>query len=1013
MVWVRVGVPIAHVMIFPKEKLLTRFTLSDVEASPFYETCSSRYDRMHSKIHIVGNIGEGKPAPPESGIVQCERVAEGGFMVKVAQKTEKTLMPAKRKAKLHTRDETIRYRSILENMNDGCFEVDLAGSFTFFNDAVCRAIGYSRKDLMGMNYRRFTDPENATQVYQAFHSVYVTGNSIKSFGFEITDKEGEKRYLEGSISLCKDSSGVPTGFLGIVNDVTEKKRAEEEVRAEEMRFHILAEQSSDIILLVNRDGVIIYENHAMEKNLGFKLESRIGHKIFDHIHSEDLCFIEKVFNSLFKEGYERIQRDEIRIRDVNGNWHVFEAVASPLKRRNVVDALVVNLRDITQRKNAEQMLAQSEAKYRLLADHMKDHVWLTDLNFRLSYVSPSVEKLMGYSLSELKKMPVDQIVTPESYQTVLDFIEMEMPRALAAPANYSLKRFLDVELTCKNGERVWFEYTFTFIRDDEGKPTAILGEGRNITDRKQAQEALKKSEDIYRVVAENIRDVIWTFDYKTGSAFVSPSVKFLRGYSSEEVLHQTLDQILTPESFNRLVEILNRELFLEMNGECHGPEWSYTTELEMFCKDGKTVWTEAIINFFYDELGEPKGITGITRNISDRKQVDEERKRLQERLQRAEKMEALGTLAGGVAHDLNNVLGILVGFSELLSEKLPQDSPLKRYAENIMTSSMRGAAIIEDLLTLARRGVNIAEVVNLGKVVSDYFVSPEFEKLQSLHPNLTIRAELDKDLLNIKGSPVHLGKTVMNLVLNAAEAISDCGEVTLRAENRYLDQPVRGYDEIQEGDYVVLTVSDTGSGISCKDLPKIFEPFYTKKVMGISGTGLGLAVVWGTVKDHHGYIDVQSEEGKGSIFTLYFPATREDVASPRESASFSTFLGDGESILVVDDVPAQRELAVNMLERLGYRVEAVSCGEDAVGHVKNKKVDLLVLDMIMDPGIDGLETYRRISAIHPGQKAVIVSGFSETDRVGQAQKMGAGAFVRKPYILEKMGLAVRRELDRK
>jgi len=390
-----------------------------------------------------------------------------------------------------------------------------------------------------------------------------------------------------------------------------------------------------------------------------------------------------------------------------------------------------------------------------------------------------------------------------------------------------------------------------------------------------------------------------------------------------------------------------------------------------------------------------------------------ERKKLEERLNRAEKMEALGTLAGGVAHDLNNILGVLTGYSELLLDKLPWDSPLRRYAENILNSGMRGAAIIEDLLTLARRGVNVSEVVPLNGIVSDYLRTPEFERLQDQYPNVKIRTELDKDLLHIKGSPVHLGKTLMNLVSNAAEAISGCGEVRILTKNCYLDQPIQGYDEVREGDYVVLTVSDTGRGIPAKDRTKIFEPFYTKKVMGRSGTGLGLTVVWGTVKDHEGYIDVRSEEDKGSEFTLYFPVTREEKGDIEDTVSFDNIMGDGESILVVDDVKEQRELAVSMLERLGYGVEAAAGGEAAIEYLKNRKVDLIVLDMIMEPGIDGLETYEKVLAISPGQKAIIVSGFSETERVRKTQALGAGEFVRKPYILEKIGLAVRKELDRK
>jgi len=238
------------------------------------------------------------------------------------------------------------------------------------------------------------------------------------------------------------------------------------------------------------------------------------------------------------------------------------------------------------------------------------------------------------------------------------------------------------------------------------------------------------------------------------------------------------------------------------------------------------------------------------------------------------------------------------------------------------------------------------------------------------------------------------------------------GMLTIKTDNRYLDKPIHGYEDIREGDYVVLSVSDTGEGISAADLKRIFEPFYTKKVMGRSGTGLGLAVVWGTVKDHNGYINVESEEGKGSTFTLYFPATKEGIFSGAAVISISEYMGNGESILTVDDVKEQRELATVMLEKLNYNVASVSSGEEAVAYLKEHNVDLMVLDMIMDPGMDGLDTYKKVLEIHPQQKAIIASGFSETDRVITAQTLVVGAYVRKPYVIEKLGLAVKNELDR-
>jgi signal transduction histidine kinase/CheY-like chemotaxis protein len=397
------------------------------------------------------------------------------------------------------------------------------------------------------------------------------------------------------------------------------------------------------------------------------------------------------------------------------------------------------------------------------------------------------------------------------------------------------------------------------------------------------------------------------------------------------------------------------------------------------------------------------------------KEVAERTKRvreLQERIVRAQKMEALGTLAGGVAHDLNNMLVGLVTYPELLLAQIPQDSPLGKPLLTIQKSGEKAAAIVQDLLTMTRRGVVAPEVVNVNQIVSEYLKSPEHEKVQFYHPKVELETNLEPNLLNILGSPIHLSKTVMNLVSNAAEAMPNGGKIVISTEVQYVDRPTRGHDDIEEGDYVTLSVSDAGVGIPPEDVKKIFEPFYTKKVLGRSGTGLGMAVVWWTLKDHNGYIDVQTEEGKGTRFALYFPATRQELTKDTSPLQSDEYMGKGESILVVDDVKEQREIASMILEKLGYSVTSVSSGEGAVDYMKRSSADLLVLDMIMDPGIDGLETYRRIRKFHPQQRAVLVSGFSETKRVKKAQGLGAGSYVRKPYSLEKIGVAIRAELDR-
>jgi PAS domain S-box-containing protein len=404
--------------------------------------------------------------------------------------------------------------------------------------------------------------------------------------------------------------------------------------------------------------------------------------------------------------------------------------------------------------------------------------------------------------------------------------------------------------------------------------------------------------------------------------------------------------------------------------------------------------------------------TLISSDITESKKYQEEREILEARLRIAEKMEAVGILAGGVAHDLNNILASLVSYPDLILLELPDNSPLREPILTIQQAGEKAAAVVQDLLSLARRGSPDAVPLNCNDSITDYLSSLEFQKLKTDNPKITFETNFEQRLYNILGSPVHLSKVIHNLVMNAAAAIPDKGSITITTSNQYLDTPVFGYDSIVEGDYTILSITDTGCGISDKDLGKIFEPFYTKKADGRFGTGLGLSVVWGTVKDHKGYIDVKSTEGKGTTFYLYFPATKESIAKKKKSPDLEKYKGSGETILVVDDIKEQREIACSLLSKLGYSSFAISSGEEAVEYMKKNSAHLVLLDMILDPGIDGLETYKRILQLHPGQKAIIVSGFSETDRVREAQKMGAGEYIKKPFDLETLASAVRNELDK-
>ncbi len=521
--------------------------------------------------------------------------------------------------------------------------------------------------------------------------------------------------------------------------------------------------------------------------------------------------------------------------------------------------------------------------------------------------------------------------------------------------------------------------------------------------RKLTEEALQEVNGRLNTLVEAIPDAITFKDTEGRHLIVNRAFEALACEDGESAVGKT-----DFELFPRELASQNRKSDeLVIRNRC-----LLQTSETLTTPGGDTLYFETNRAPLFGREGLVVGIVGVSRNITDHRRSELEKERLIEQLMHAQKMEAVGLLAGGVAHDLNNILTGLVTYPEVLLKALPEDSRLRKPLSTIQRSGEKAAGIVQDLLTLSRRGVSHQHVTDLNHLVKEYLQGPTHEKLRAEHPNITEQIELADDLLFIKGSTTHLSKSIGNLVVNAVEAMADGGTLTIRTSNCYVDDRLLGTTDVSQGEYVRLTVSDTGGAISPEDLSRIFEPFYTRKVMGRRGTGLGLAVVWGTIQDHNGFVNVKSQQGEGTTFELYFPVTREKAVERAQSALAEGMMGRGESILIVDDIEDQREIASEMLGLLGYRVIVAGSGEEALAQARSHPVDLVVLDMIMTPGMDGLDTYRELIKVQPGLKAVITSGYSETDRVKEAQRLGAGAYIRKPYLMEVIGKAIREALDR-
>jgi PAS domain S-box-containing protein len=799
--------------------------------------------------------------------------------------------------------------------------------------------------------------------------------------------------------LLEEISDLKRKIMELEQLASEHKLAEDALRESEKRFRQLVELLPETVFETNMHGDLTFVNRKAFDRFGYTQEDFAGgglnalEMIIPFDRNRAFESIQRVMNreDIISNEYTMLRKDGSTFPAI-----IYSTIILHEGKPAGLRGLIV---DIAERKRTEKALLESKVLLDATQQMTKTGGWEWDVEQHTMTWTDETYRIHDFTSGEIAPG------SPEHIRCSIDCYDLDdrpvIEAAFRRCAEQGQPYDLELPFTTKDKRRLWIRTAARPVFEGE-RVVRVIGNISDITDRKKTEESLRESEEKYRLTFNTSPDSVNINRLEDGLYVdINDGFTKLTGFTREDVIGRTSIEINiwdNPADRQKLIQGLREKGYYE------------NLEAQFRKKDGSIA--TGLMSARIISLNGIPHIISITRDISEYRKIEKEKQGLQERLQRSEKMEALGILAGGVAHDLNNVLGIVVGYSEILLMGVDKSSPIRSKLVNIMEGGQKAAAIVQDMLTLARRGVSGRDVVNLNKIIADCLKSPEFKNLSSYHSAIGIRTELEPDLQNISGSSVHLGKTIFNLVSNASEAMLKGGVLTIKTANQYLDKPIQGYDEIQEGDYVVFSVSDTGEGINADDMKRIFEPFYTKKVMGRSGTGLGLAVVWGTVKDHNGYINVESKEGKGSVFSLYFPVTREELSAGHLTVSISEYMGKGESILIVDDVKGQRELADEMLRKLNYTVATASSGEEAIAYLKEHKIDLMVLDMIMDPGMDGLDTYKKVLVIHPKQKAIIVSGFSESDRVKAAQALGAGAYVRKPYVIEKLGLAVKKELNR-
>jgi PAS domain S-box-containing protein len=636
-------------------------------------------------------------------------------------------------------------------------------------------------------------------------------------------------------------------------------------------------------------------------------------------------------------------------------------------------------RQLQERTRIFEELQKNEARFAATFEQAAVGIVHAALDGHFIRINQKMCDIVGYNRAELLEQNFKTITYAADLEADLAHVEKLLRKEIP---NFALeKRYIH-----KQGHLVWIHLTVSLVRSPSGEPDYFIGVIEDITPRKLAEEELRQQEAQFRFIAENTSDMIWIMDMSETFSYVSPSVLKLRGYTPAEVCKQSLAEVLTPESLPTGRAVLNDALARIRQGNRDVPCGPY--ELAQPCRNGSIVITEVMVNTLFDDAGQFKCFLGVSRDIT-------ERKRLEENLRQAEKMQAIGQLAGGIAHDFNNQLGGILGYTEMTRIEVATEPQLVRYLDNIITSVNRSRDLTAKLLAFARKGKFQSIPLDLHAIIDEVIALLE----RSIDKKIEMIRNFQAKNATIEGDPTQIQNAILNLALNARDAMPAGGEITFQTSLQPFDHDRCNQlgGGVNPGMYLEVRVRDTGCGMDEETMQHLFEPFFTTKEEG-KGTGLGLAAVYGTTKSHHGSIQVESHPGQGSSFALYFPVSSNLVSHAKELPGQQLKRRGPAHILLIEDEAMIRQMAVECLSSLDYKVNTCSNGREAVAFYRENwnQIDLILLDMIM-PEMGGRETYLQLRAINPKLKVILASGYSLNGEAQQILADGVQGFIQKPF----------------
>jgi len=881
-----------------------------------------------------------------------------------------------RQAEQALRESEEKYRNLVERANDAIVIIQ-DGLIKYVNPAVAKMWGGSVEDMLNNRFIDYVHPTELPQVLGRYQR-RLAGEEVPSrYETVLLRKDGSKLYAEIDAGVIP-YEGKPADFV-IIRDVTERKQAEEKIRLQQAYFQQLFEASPDAIALLDEADRVVNVNRAFEELFGYQIEEIKGRGINELIVPEDRHEEASHLSQLSLQG-RAVRKETVRKRK-DGRLVDVSIVGYPVRFDNQTVGVYAIYRDITERKQAEEALRRSEEKYRTLVENADIGICRVTpgAEGRHLEVNPAMSRMLGYSREELlEKSIAEMYLDPADRKRVSDEI--------CARGSFKGK----INLRRKDGTPIVVYLTGTAVRDEKGEVKYIDTILEDITERKQAQEELQRRQEQLQRILDSSGESIVFIDLKGIIIETNQRTAEMFGYTSREELRgKNALELIAPRDHERIkanmARVIKQGITLR-NVEYAGHR-----------VDGSEFPIELTTAVLRDASGKPIGHVSIASDITERRQAERREKELQRELNLSSRLAAVGELASGVAHEINNPLTAVIGFSELLmSRDVPPE--IKQDLRIINENAQRVARIVKNLLTFARQSKPGREYVDINSLVTQVL---ELRAYQMQNNNIEVSTQLAPELPRTMADPGQLQQVFLNIVINAEQAMRET-----QNKRRLLVKTER------VGNFIRVSFKDTGPGIPPENLDKIFDPFFTTKEVG-EGTGLGLSISYGVIKEHGGRIYAKSKPGQGATFVVELPIVAEaEQAEPVEPSEKEPGKVTGAKIMVVDDEAGVRQFLSRALTQEGHKVETINDAKIALERLKRERYHLILLDIKM-PGMDGFDFYRQIGKIAPSlqRRTVFITGDTLTPNTWDFLNRTKARYISKPFKLEQLKKDINRILS--